>query len=102
MSTRRGQWCHFICWRTLTQIRISPRILTHPLLVFLSVTELKSLNLELTSLSMLASSMRDELDELKARRRMAEWNFTLSGKVWLAIGHVFAAYCVMRMVVVGT
>lgn len=67
-----------------------------------STTELKSLNLELSSLNMLASSMRDELDDLKARRKEADWNATLGGRFWLAVGHAFAAYCVLRLAVVST
>ncbi|CAO1635962.1 unnamed protein product [Parajaminaea phylloscopi] len=68
-------------------------------LVYAPRTQLKALDLEVTSLSMLAASMRDELDQLKARRQTAEWNATVSGRIWLAIGHAFAAYCVLRMVV---
>lgn len=67
-----------------------------------STAELKSLNLELSSLNMLASSMRDELDDLKARRKEADWNATLGGRFWLAVGHAFAAYCVLRLAVVST
>lgn len=51
---------------------------------------------------MLASSMRDELDDLKARRKEADWNATLGGRFWLAVGHAFAAYCVLRLAVVST
>ncbi|PWN25633.1 hypothetical protein BDZ90DRAFT_262279 [Jaminaea rosea] len=61
--------------------------------------ELKALNLELGSLSLLAATMRDELDELKARRKEAEYNTTLPGKLWLAIGHAFALYCVTRLLI---
>lgn len=67
-----------------------------------STAELKSLNLELSSLNMLASSMRDELDDLKARRKEADWNATLGGRFWLVVGHAFAAYCVLRLAVVST
>lgn len=46
--------------------------------------------------------MRDELDQLRDRKRAAEWNATVGGKIWLAIGHAFAAYCVVRMAVVSS
>lgn len=50
---------------------------------------------------MLASSMRDELDQLRARRREADYRTTISGRIWILIGHGFAAYCVMRLVMVS-
>lgn len=63
--------------------------------------EIKALQLEISSLSMLASAMRDELDTLKYRKREAQWRATFSGRIWIAIGHAFAAYCVMRLAVVS-
>lgn len=64
--------------------------------------ELKALNVELSSLSMLAGTMRDELDQLRTRRKEAEYRTTLTGRAWILIGYAFAAYCVMRLFVVSS
>lgn len=63
--------------------------------------EIKAKQLEITSLSMLGSAMRDELDSLQERKREAQWRSTFGGRIWIAIGHIFALYCVMRLLVVS-
>lgn len=64
--------------------------------------EIKALQLEISSLSMLASAMRDELDTLKERKREAQWRTTVGGRIWIVVGHAFALYCVMRVGVVSS
>ncbi|CAO1632684.1 unnamed protein product [Sympodiomycopsis kandeliae] len=59
--------------------------------------EIKALQLEISSLSMLAGAMRDELDTLQQKRKESQWKNSLGGRIWIVIGHAFALYCVMRL-----